>query len=60
MGLPEFALACKKVDSRLEIGSIDNVVCAYIGGKSVAIEGYNFPYQAFLITNLMNECGAFE
>lgn len=60
MGLYEFVDECKKVESRLVLKNECGVLCAYIGGKSVAVGGYNFPYQAYLITNLMNEVGSFD
>lgn len=60
MGLIEFVDECKKVDSRLELKNESGELCAYIGEKSVAVGGYNFPCQAHLITNLMNECGSFD
>ena len=60
MGLTEFVDECKKVESRLELKKECGVLCAFIGDKSVAVGGYNFPYQAHLITNLMTECGSFE
>ena len=60
MGLNEFVAECQKVDSRLEIKKVYGVKSAVIGDKSVVVEGYNLPYQANLITNLMKECGSFE
>lgn len=60
MGLNEFVAECQKVDSRLEIKKVYGVTNAVIGDKSVVVEGYNLPYQAHLITNLMKECGSFE
>lgn len=60
MGLNEFVAECQKVDSRLELKKDCGVLCAYIGEESVAVEGYHFPYQAYLITNLMKDCGSFE
>lgn len=60
MGLTEFVDECKKVDNRLELKTEYGLLCAYIGDKSVAVDGYNFPYQAHLITNLMSECGSFK
>ena len=60
MGLLEFVKECMNVDSRLKLANECGVLCAYIGDKSVAVEGYNFPYQAHLITNLMEECGSFK
>ena len=59
MGLLEFVKECMNVDSRLKLANECGVLCAYIGEKSVVVEGYNFPYQAHLITNLMEECGSF-
>lgn len=59
MGLTEFVEECKKVESRLELRKECDVLCACIGGKSIAVEGYNFPYQAYLITILMKDCGSF-
>jgi hypothetical protein len=59
MGLNEFVAECQKVDSRLVVKKVYGVNCAVIGDRSVCIEGYNFPYQAHLITNLMSECGSF-
>ena len=60
MGLTEFVNECNKVESRLELKTECGVLRAYIGEKSVAVDGYNFPYQAHLITNLMEECGSFN
>jgi len=60
MGLIEFVNECMKVDSRLTLTNESGVLCAYIGDKSVVLDGYNFPYQAHLITNLMAECGSFK
>ena len=60
MGLIEFVNECMNVDSRLTLTNESGVLCACIGDKSVAVDGYNFPYQANLITNLMAECGSFK
>jgi hypothetical protein len=60
MGLNEFVAECQKVDSRLEIKKVYGNTAVAIGDKSVVVEGYNLPYQAHLITNLMKECGSFE
>ena len=60
MGLLEFVNECMNVDSRLKLTNECGVLCAYIGEKSVVVDGYNFPYQAHLITNLMEECGSFK
>lgn len=60
MSLDEFVAECQKVDSRIEIKKVYGNKAVAIGDKNVVVEGYNLPYQAHLITNLMKECGSFE
>lgn len=60
MGLTEFVAECQKVDSRLELKKVDGNTAVVIGNNYVVVEGYNFPFQAHIITNLMKECGSFE
>ena len=59
MSLDDFVAECQKVDSRIEIKKVYGNKAVAIGDKSVVVEGYNFPYQAHLITNFMNEQGSF-
>lgn len=60
MGLNEFVAECQKVDSRIELTKVDGNTAVVIGNNYVVVEGYNFPFQAHIITNLMKECGLFE
>lgn len=60
MSLEEFVAECQKVDSRIEITKVYGNKAVAIGDKNVVVAGYNLPYQAHLITNLMKECGSFE
>lgn len=60
MGLNEFVAECQKVDSRIELKKVDGNTAVVIGNNYVVVEGYNFPFQAHIITNLMKECGSFE
>lgn len=60
MGLTEFVAECQKVDSRIELTKVDGNTAVVIGNNYVVVEGYNFPFQAHIITNLMKECGSFE
>ncbi|MBR6892517.1 MAG: hypothetical protein IKN15_04710 [Bacteroidaceae bacterium] len=60
MGLTEFVAECQKVDSRIELTKVDGNKAVVIGNNYVVVEGYNFPFQAHIITNLMKECGSFE
>lgn len=60
MGLNEFVAECQKVDSRIELTKVDGNTAVVIGNNYVVVEGYNFPFQAHIITNLMKECGSFE
>lgn len=60
MGLTEFVAECQKVDSRIELKKVDGNTAVVIGNNYVVVEGYNFPFQAHIITNLMKECGSFE
>lgn len=60
MGLNEFVAECQKVDSRIELKKVDGNTAVVIGINYVVVEGYNFPFQAHIITNLMKECGSFE
>lgn len=60
MSLEEFVAECQKVDSRIEIKKVYGNKAVAIGDKNVVVAGYHLPYQAHLITNLMEECGSFE
>lgn len=60
MGLTEFVAECQKVDSRIELTKVDGNTAVVIGNNYDVVEGYNFPFQAHIITNLMKECGSFE
>lgn len=59
MGLEEFVAECQKVDSRIKVQKVYDNTAVVIGNDYVEIEGYNFPYQAHLITNFMSEHGSF-
>ena len=60
MGLDEFVAECQKLDSRIKVQKVYGNTAVVIGNDYVVVEGYNFPYQAHLITNLMKDSGSFE
>lgn len=60
MGLDEFVAECQKVDSRVKLQKVYGNTAVVIGNDYVVVEGYNFPYQAHLITTLMKDSGSFE
>ena len=60
MGLNEFVAECQKVDSRIKVQKVYGKTAVVIGNDYVVVEGYNFPYQAHLITTLMKDRGSFE
>ena len=60
MGLDEFVAECQKVDSRIKVQKVYGHKAVVIGSDYVVVEGYNFPYQAHLITNFMDEQGSFK
>jgi hypothetical protein len=59
MSLDDFVAECQKVDSRIKVQKVYGNTAVVIGNDYVVVEGYNFPYQAHLITNFMNEQGSF-
>ena len=60
MGLDEFVAECQKIDSRITLQKVYGNTAVVIGNDYVVVEGYNFPFQAHIITNLMKACGSFE
>lgn len=60
--LVNFVDECKRIDSRLELYTSEygHVSIRIQGKEGICLAGYNFPYQAHLITNYMKDNGCFR
>lgn len=58
--LASFVEACRAKAPSLELFQSQGNLFVRLGRSTRCLTGYSFPYQAYLITNLMDVCGAFR
>lgn len=58
--LEQFIAECQKIDSRLQLTTAYGHMAVAIDDDTQVIAGYNFPWQAKLITGLMERNGSFR
>lgn len=58
--LEKFICECRKVDSRIITSESAGNIFVAIGDDEVCVSGYNMPYQAMLVTQLMSRQGSFD
>lgn len=59
--LAHFVRACQTRERDLALfRDVDGHLCVRLHNATRCIDGFNFPYQAYLITHLMDNCGSFR